>query len=197
MNDPFAAPRRLGKVLLGAIGVRIAFSLFLLVATPALARAIRSAHAFGTVMQGVAVVRTVLIVLIVLLTMLWLRSEVVALRATSAQTKTTPLMAILGWFIPFANVVLPCLAAREVFRLRLPRSSGALPILWWISYVAMIVANNVRLPFPIGLGVMLGCFGLWFAMVYAVVAAPAVPRLGVPPAPQPWHPTSAPAWPPR
>lgn len=190
MHDPFASSRRMGKVVLGAIGLRVAFSLILVVALPILRRALHELGTFGMVIRVSNGVRLALTMLVVVLSMIWVRSEIVALRSSGVGTKTTPLMAILGWFIPFANFVLPLLSAREVFVSRLPRASSALPILWWVSYLALIVTNNVILPFPIGLLVTLLCFGLWFAMVFLVMRAPAVPRI-MPSAPPPQWPYPA------
>ena len=51
-------------------------------------------------------------------------------------------MAILGWFSPFANFVLPLLGVREVY-------------------------NVPHLPFPIGMLVTLAAFGTWFAVVWS------------------------------
>jgi hypothetical protein len=154
-----------------------------------------SGGSFRTITLLETSVGALLTIAVVVVTMIWLRSEIVALRSAGVATKTSPGMAIGGWFIPFANFVLPLLAVREVFTLRLPRASSALPIVWWVSYIALMVTNNVRLPFPIGLLVMLACFGMWAAIVFQIGAAPAVPRLASnappwtpQPAMQPWPP---------
>lgn len=117
-------------------------------------------------------VRGLSALLVAVLFMVWVRSEIVALRAAGVQTKTTPLMAILGWFIPFANFVFPVLAVNEVYKHRVPRLGSALPIIWWASYLVSMVTTNVALPFPIALLATLVAFGTWFAVVWNVVQAP-------------------------
>jgi hypothetical protein len=195
MNDPFASSRRLGKVVLGAICLRILFSLGMKVMNPMFARGLRGSDAVRTFFQAQRGVGNLLTIIVIVLFMIWLRSEVVALRTTGAPIKTTPLMAILGWFIPFANFVLPLLSTRDVYKHRLPRSSGVLPIFWWLSYIALtistVVSGFVPVPFPLGLVIVLTCFGLWFAMVFAVVSAPAVPHIAPSMVPLAYAPTQA------
>lgn len=58
----------------------------------------------------------------------------------------SPAMAAGAWFIPFANVVLPCLIARE---LSLKASGSPVPSwlllgLWWPAYIAVVLINQIR-----------------------------------------------------
>jgi hypothetical protein len=168
-----APARGLGKAVLAVIGVRLALIPLFYGANRVLFAARPGFDVIGLVFRIENVVRILSTVAVAVLFMIWVRSEIVALRSVGIHTKTTPLMAILGWFIPFANFVFPVLAVCEVYKYRLPRSSLALPILWWVAYLASMVTNNVALPFPLGLLVTLGAFGTWFALVWSVVMAPA------------------------
>ena len=168
-----APSRGLGKAVLGVIGLRLALVPLFFGVNRVLVSTRPGFHVIRNVVAGERILALLSTMLVAVLFMIWVRSEIVALRQVGIQTKTTPLMAILGWFIPFANFVLPLLGVREVYKYRLPRSSGALPIAWWIAYLASMVTNNVpHLPFPIGMLVTLAAFGTWFAVVWSVVMAP-------------------------
>jgi hypothetical protein len=199
-----ARPSGLGKAVLAAIGVRLILVPIFMVANRAIFTMHLGIETYLSVIRAENVVRALVTALIAILFMIWVRAEIVSLRSTGIQTKTTPLMAILGWFIPFANFVFPVLGMREVYKLRLPRASAALPVVWWVAYLVSMVTNNVALPFPIGLIVTLVAFGSWFAVVWQVVMAPAQPTFGAAPCgPQPYaphepHPQPAPYYaPPR
>ncbi|HSO31128.1 MAG TPA: DUF4328 domain-containing protein [Labilithrix sp.] len=182
---PPARGQALGKAVLAAIGLRLALLPLVYVVNRALLGARPNLALLGTVFRVENGLRILTTLLVVVLFMIWVRAEIVALRGAGIPTKTTPLMAILGWFIPLANFVFPVLAVREVYRYRAPRL-GALPILWWVSYLASMVTTNVALPFPIGMLVTLAAFGTWFALVWNVVMAPPQAAYG-PGAAMPYH----------
>lgn len=181
-----ARSRGLATAVLAAIG----FRLFLVIALFGVNRVLfarrpgTDLHAFAEMARTVTTIETVIrgasTFLIVILFMIWVRSELVHLRLMGIQTKTSPGMAIGGWFIPFANFVLPLLGALEVWRLRRPQASSAIPILWWIAYLATMVTSNVALPFPIAMLTSLAAFGLWFAVVFLVRNAPDRPMTFAP-----------------
>lgn len=183
--------RGLGKAVLAAIGLRLVLIPAFYAANSVLLGArkagIRPDYQLITNVYRIEnAVRLLVTMLIALLFMIWVRSEIVSLRSVGIQTKTSPLMAILGWFIPFANFVFPVLAVREVWKYRLPRSPAVLPVVWWVAYLASMVTNNVPLPFPLGMLVTLTAFGTWFALVWSVVmASPEASRGSVGPMPFP------------
>ena len=175
----FAAPpargHALGKAVLAAIGLRLLLEPLLYAVNRVLMGTPGRRPDFQTVKLVYALEKGVYglsALLVAVLFMIWVRSEIVALRAAGVQTKTTPLMAILGWLIPFANLVFPVLAMNEVYKHRVPRVGSALPILWWALYVVSTVTTTVALPFPIRMLAALAAFGTWFAMVWNVVQAP-------------------------
>jgi hypothetical protein len=175
-----APSRGLGKAVLGAIGLRLVMVPLFYGVNHVLIAARPGFDVIGMVFRLENVARLLVTMLCALLFMIWVRSEIVALRNVGIQTRTTPLMAILGWFIPFANFVFPVLAVREVYKYRLPRSPQALPIVWWVAYLASMITNNVALPFPLGILVTLAAFGTWFALVWTVVMAPPEASYGSP-----------------
>jgi Domain of unknown function (DUF4328) len=185
MSAPSPA-RGLGKAVLAVIGLRLLLIPLFYGVNAVLFGTRPGLSLIRTVLQIENVGRLLITVLVAVLFMIWVRAEIVALRSVGIQTNTTPLMAILGWFIPFANFVFPLLAAREVYKYRLPRASGALPVVWWIAYLASMVSNNVALPFPLGILISLAAFGTWGALVYAVVMAPNEPSYGHPGQPMPF-----------
>lgn len=174
-----ARGQALGKAVLAAIGLRLLLiPLFYCVnsvlfgARPGPRPDYRLVQ---TVLTGENALRGLTTLLVAVLFMIWVRSEIVALRASGVQTTTTPLMAIVGWFIPFANFVFPVLAVSEIYKHRLPRLGSALPVIWWVSYLVSMITSNVALPFPIAMLTTLVAFGTWFAVVWNVVQAPAAP----------------------
>lgn len=58
-------------------------------------------------------------------------------RAARGGTKYSTGMAIGGWFIPFANFVLPYLALRDAVRRGANDEGGGLVALWWASYLVL------------------------------------------------------------
>jgi hypothetical protein len=171
---PPARGQALGKAVLAAIGLRLLLVPVLYGVNSVLFGAHPSYRVVKTVTGLEAGLRGLTTMLVAVLFMIWVRSEIVALRASGVPTKTTPLMAILGWFIPFANFVFPVLAVNEIYKHRVPKLGSALPIVWWVSYLASMVTTNVALPFPVAMLATLLAFGTWFAVVWNVVQAPAV-----------------------
>lgn len=56
-------------------------------------------------------------------------------RAARGGTKYSNGLAIGGWFIPFANFVMPYLALRDAARRGANDDGGGLVPLWWLSYL--------------------------------------------------------------
>jgi Domain of unknown function (DUF4328) len=190
--SPPARASALGKATLAVISLRLVLVPLFYVLNRVLLGARPDLRTMTTVFRAEGAVRLLATVLVALLFMIWVRSEIVALRNAGVLTKTTPLMAILGWFIPLANLVFPLLAVLEVFKYRAPRLT-ALPVVWWVAYCASMVTTNVALPFPIGMLVTLTAFGSWFAVVWSVVMmptpapAPYAYGYGAPPPVQPYY----------
>jgi hypothetical protein len=71
-------------------------------------------------------------------------------------------LAVGGWFIPFANFVLPYLALRDLWR-RVMNDAGGLVALWWAGYVVAFVIQTMYS--MAASGVPLGGLGaIWNAM---------------------------------
>src|SRR3954464_3144841 len=114
-----ARPTGLGKAVIAVIGLRLLLIPLFYGANSVMVGTHPNLKLMRTVYQLENAARIGTTMLIAVLFMIWGRAEIVALRSSGIQTKTTPLMAILGWFIPFANFVFPLLAVREVYKYRL------------------------------------------------------------------------------
>jgi hypothetical protein len=71
----------------------------------------------------------------IILVFVWLYRITKAIRANGGDTTLSPGMTVGGWFIPFANLVLPWLAVRSALR-GVDRNS-ALAGVWWLCWLAM------------------------------------------------------------
>lgn len=192
---PMAAPRGssgLAKATLGVLGLRLLYLVFNMVAGPSITRAIiqssgyRALQSYFLVQQGI---QSLLVLAAVIMFSLFLRSEIIALRAGGHLTKYTPGWAIGWWFVPFANFVMPLLVLLDVWKRRLPNASGALPGLWWAGYMFMTIWNmaisniHTRMPAPVYYltpVVVLGTFGLWAVITFMLMGAPATSASNAP-----------------
>jgi hypothetical protein len=113
----------------------------------------------------------------------WLHRIHVAVRQEQGATQFTPGMAVGGWFIPFANFVLPMLSMRDVWQRKMGGDRSFIVPVWWITYLVSTiytVAYQMLLstqsfeglktlmtlfPFPLPLALHLGAFVSWLLMV--------------------------------
>jgi hypothetical protein len=70
-----------------------------------------------------------------ILVFIWLYRITKAIRASGGDTTLSPGLSVGGWFIPFANMVMPWLAVRSALR-GVGRNS-ALAGVWWLCWLAM------------------------------------------------------------
>ena len=186
----------LAKGALAFLGIRILMSLVNVITGPIIIRSIMKSggradgiQTFFAVQRGVM---GLVVFIAALLFMLFIRSEIVALRASGIATKYTPGWAIGWWFVPFANFVMPVLVVLDVWKQRLPRAGGALPVLWWVAYCVSMLSSNVPLPVPyLGLVIALAAYGLWATITFMLMSAPATAPYAQPQgyyAPQPSYP---------
>ena len=74
--------------------------------------------------------------------MMWQYRAVYNVRQTTGDSRFGPGLSVGGWFIPFANLVMPWLALRDLAE----RSGVTLPLavgLWWVAWLASGVASRV------------------------------------------------------
>jgi hypothetical protein len=111
--------------------------------------------------NGMAAIAGLLFIVAVILFIIWSNHAYKTARSLGpTQTKWSPGWAVGGWFIPFANLIIPKQVLGEVERIADPRSgpapigdrwktvkSSGLGIFWWILWVAANVAYGVRAGF--------------------------------------------------
>ncbi len=108
--------------------------------------------------------------------LVWLHRITSQLRASGQQTKYTPGMAVGGWFIPFANFVLPALSLKDVWNRTMGSQNGWLVPLWWASYLLTILFRMaaplmMRLYTVPGIGYLpvianLAAYGCWAYILF-------------------------------
>lgn len=63
-----------------------------------------------------------------------------------------PGMAVIWWFIPFANLVMPYVCVRELSTVSAARAGSTprrgLPVVWWVLFLAAVVASIVAAVWP-------------------------------------------------
>lgn len=77
----------------------------------------------------------------VVLVLVWLHAAFTAMRG---RTSFSPGMAVGGWFIPLANIVLPALILRDAWRTAVGRGGGIAfvwMIAWWITTITTVLAS--------------------------------------------------------
>ena len=73
----------------------------------------------------------------------WVYRAHVALRRAGSTTTLSPGLAVGGWFIPFANLVLPFVAVRDAVRLG-KSAAGTLVTVWWPLWLGFSVLHFAR-----------------------------------------------------
>jgi hypothetical protein len=107
--------------------------------------------------------------------LIWLHRVTKAIREAQGDSRFTPGMAVGGWFIPLAQIVLPFLSMQDVWKRTVKQNGWVVP-LWWTSYLLTIVINATggRLPFSFpGIGyiytaIVVTAFGSWAFMLFTV-----------------------------
>jgi hypothetical protein len=69
----------------------------------------------------------------------WFSRIYTFIRVTRGETRYSNGMAIGGWFIPFANFVMPYLALRDAWRRGANDENGFLVAIWWLCYLLAMV----------------------------------------------------------
>ncbi|MBL8610684.1 MAG: DUF4328 domain-containing protein [Myxococcales bacterium] len=181
--DPWKSLKPISFVALGALGLRALWS-FVKLAMPR--------EAMYELRDVLPVVDGGLIFVAVVATMVLLGMGASAARKIHGPVGFHPALAALSFLVPFANVILPALAMRQVWKAKSPHRSEALVWAWWGLYVVHTIMNMARVALPIpylGLLILLGLVGVWGAVVYFVGIAPAQ---AAGPAPGPWAPQGYP-----
>ena len=81
-----------------------------------------------------------------ILLLVWLHRVVSTLG--SEKVGYSPAFAVVAWFIPLANLVLPPLILRSVWRAASPGKNSALVLLWWPFWMTMVAFGSVWLLAP-------------------------------------------------
>ncbi|MDP1919990.1 MAG: DUF4328 domain-containing protein [Myxococcales bacterium] len=123
MNETIQSRGKLAVMLLGASA-----------ALPVVLRVLPSIPYAG-------MVATLLQFVGVIVFLMWLHATTRYL-GTSVPTRFSPGMAVGGWFIPFANFVLPALSFGDVYKRSTGRSAGLVG-LWWALYLVSTVLTGV------------------------------------------------------
>lgn len=123
MNDTVTSRGKLAVILLGSTA-----------ALPLVLRVLPRIPFMG-------VVTTLLQFAGVIVFLMWLHA-ITKHHAQSSATRYTPGMAVGGWFIPFANFVLPALSFGDVYKRSTGRSAGLVG-LWWALYLVSTILTAV------------------------------------------------------
>jgi Domain of unknown function (DUF4328) len=167
-SDAFSGSRSAGRALLAAIVVRLVLS-FSFLAIRFLPHDIR--RSTYALQKWTLLFATIVVVV---LHIVFVRAYFVALAATGRPTKQSPNFTIAGWFIPFANFVLPLLSVKQAYDAQ--KRSAGIAIGWWIAYLVFVLNNAVQFRVPyIGILIAVVVFGLWFAMVQSLIDASKAP----------------------
>ncbi|MEM6993931.1 MAG: DUF4328 domain-containing protein, partial [Myxococcota bacterium] len=89
----------------------------------------------GVFIPFVFALRPLLGLAAIIVTLVWLHGTFVAL---NGRTKMSPGMAVGGWFIPVANLVLPALALRDAWRASVG-GSGVIAFAWMFAWWSAVV----------------------------------------------------------
>jgi len=80
---------------------------------------------------------------------IWFAKMYSWVRANRGGTQYSNGMAIGGWFIPFANFVIPYKAMRDAWRRANNDENSILVVGWWLTYLLTIVASYVDSSFEV------------------------------------------------
>jgi hypothetical protein len=116
------------------------------------------------------------LIVVWVLFLVWFHKAAVAARQLGRPARQTPGMAVAGWFIPFANFVLPARSATDFFRPGDPRRGSVAP--WWAAWLVATIATPLLM---VGIGltghdsgldvlaVAVLAFVLWLAAAVAAI----------------------------
>ncbi len=135
LSDPFERVRSTGFALAAVMGVRAALPLITLSVSALFGPA--TPTGIAPTSDGALVAETIVLnlagsmsLLLGVGLLLWLHQLFTALRTIGCATRTSPRLAVAGWLIPVANLVLPALTMREA----VAKSGGHawLALVWWL-----------------------------------------------------------------
>lgn len=146
-NDPYAKVRGISGALLIFLGARasmrvISFLVFRLTAPPPgeiTPEQFDRMQGIDTALLGV---ENLAAFVGMILFIIWTFRATKAIRASGKDTKLGPGLAALGWFIPFANVVLPWLGVRDI--LDKLGEKKMLAGIWWILWLINMPLNGAN-----------------------------------------------------
>lgn len=140
-SDHFAKVRSLGGTLIVLLGARAASRALTYVVHrvtyPPPGEVTQEQFESMRMIDGALLGLENLVTIVAMITFLvWIHRVFVAIRSNGGTTRWSPGMAVGGWFIPLANVVLPWLTVRDALRAlgRPTVLAGA----WWITWLLAI-----------------------------------------------------------
>ncbi len=139
--DPFVKVRRLGVTVIAFLALRasmraITYGVFKVLAPSSGRVTMEQVETMRTVDMALLGIENLVGLVAMISFFVWIHAVFVAVRATGQRTSTSPGMAVGGWFIPFANLVLPCLSVREA--LESMGRPGILAVGWWLVWFVNI-----------------------------------------------------------
>jgi hypothetical protein len=139
--SPYESLRGIAGVTVVFLGICAAWPVFTFV----LARVLHAAQLGSPVVVFTATrgIESLIGLVGTILFLVWIHRVYVALRAEQGTTRTSPGMAVGGWFIPFANVILPFLSVREAWQRKMGSDRSFIVPLWWGAFVFSTVYRTV------------------------------------------------------
>lgn len=155
-NHEYAGPERLGRLTRWSLRALVVANAVFIVSSAAeyqllvrirdhgaFSGMIEAAQASDLRQQTVSIVQVFVFLVSGVLTLRWIWRSNKNLHASGAQMEYTPGWAVGWYFIPFANLVKPYQAMREIWRLSLSTdTSGPLPW-WWACWLIGNIAGNI------------------------------------------------------
>lgn len=119
----------ISKVALAFIGLRLALPIIFRFVPIGRMLPVESASVIMNGVKGLAALLAIIFYLV------WFSRIYTFIRATRGETRYSNGMAVGGWFIPFANFVMPYLALRDAWRRGANDENGFLVAAWWLCYI--------------------------------------------------------------
>jgi hypothetical protein len=130
--SPYESLRGIAGVTVAFLGICAGWPVFSFLVARVVSPAGSGAALLYNAMRGV---ESLIGLVATILFLVWLHRVFVAIRVEQGPTRTSPGMAVGGWFIPVANLVLPFLAMREAWQRKMQGDRSFIVPLWWGTFV--------------------------------------------------------------
>ncbi len=140
-SDPFAKVRSLGGTLVVMLGIRasmrvVTYIVHKVTSPPPGELSEEGFNSMKTVEMGLLGVENLVTLVAMITFLVWIHRVFVAIRASGRSTSWSPGWSVGGWFVPFANAVIPWLTVRDA--LKSLDKPTALAGAWWITWLLVI-----------------------------------------------------------